>query len=157
MLGQTTPGVMRLRERLLEAASIGDTPVALRDRALFEVLYGAGARVEPLLADVPQRRTGADDDLRHRVEQALALAPVALPDLGLGALLEHDQDAPVQRDAGRVGDRGQHDRGLDAHAAGDIAAQATATAVLGEIPDWPVVAIVDGDGGLTASVRAVAA
>jgi integrase/recombinase XerD len=32
-------------ERLLEAASIGDTPVALRDRALFEVLYGAGARI----------------------------------------------------------------------------------------------------------------
>lgn len=32
-------------ERLLEAASVGDTPVALRDRALFEVLYGAGARI----------------------------------------------------------------------------------------------------------------
>jgi integrase/recombinase XerD len=32
-------------ERLLEAALIGDTPVALRDRALFEVLYGAGARI----------------------------------------------------------------------------------------------------------------
>jgi len=32
-------------ERLLEAASVGDTPVSLRDRALFEVLYGAGARI----------------------------------------------------------------------------------------------------------------
>jgi integrase/recombinase XerD len=32
-------------ERLLEAASLGDTPLALRDRALFEVLYGAGARI----------------------------------------------------------------------------------------------------------------
>jgi integrase/recombinase XerD len=32
-------------ERLLEAASLGDTPAALRDRALFEVLYGAGARI----------------------------------------------------------------------------------------------------------------
>lgn len=32
-------------ERLLEAASLGDTPVALRDRALLEVLYGAGARI----------------------------------------------------------------------------------------------------------------
>jgi integrase/recombinase XerD len=32
-------------ERLLEAASLGDTPVSLRDRALFEVLYGAGARI----------------------------------------------------------------------------------------------------------------
>ncbi len=31
--------------RLLEAASVGDTPVSLRDRALFEVLYGVGARI----------------------------------------------------------------------------------------------------------------
>lgn len=31
--------------RLLDAASVGDTPVALRDRALFEVLYGVGARI----------------------------------------------------------------------------------------------------------------
>ena len=32
-------------ERLLDAASVGDTPVSLRDRALFEVLYGVGARI----------------------------------------------------------------------------------------------------------------
>lgn len=32
-------------ERLLQAASVGDTPAALRDRALLEVLYGCGARV----------------------------------------------------------------------------------------------------------------
>lgn len=32
-------------ERVLHAASIGDTPAALRDRALLEVLYGCGARV----------------------------------------------------------------------------------------------------------------
>ncbi len=32
-------------ERLLEAASLGDTPTALRDRALLEVLYGTGARI----------------------------------------------------------------------------------------------------------------
>ncbi|MFC8503735.1 site-specific tyrosine recombinase XerD [Pedococcus sp. NPDC057267] len=32
-------------ERLLAAAGVGDTPVALRDRALLEVLYGAGARI----------------------------------------------------------------------------------------------------------------
>jgi integrase/recombinase XerD len=32
-------------ERLLVAASVGDTPAALRDRALLEVLYGAGARI----------------------------------------------------------------------------------------------------------------
>jgi integrase/recombinase XerD len=32
-------------ERLLAAASLGDTPASLRDRALLEVLYGAGARI----------------------------------------------------------------------------------------------------------------
>jgi integrase/recombinase XerD len=32
-------------ESLLSAASLGDTPAARRDRALLEVLYGAGARI----------------------------------------------------------------------------------------------------------------
>ena len=32
-------------ERLLSAASLGDTPAALRDRAMVEVLYGSGARI----------------------------------------------------------------------------------------------------------------
>ena len=32
-------------ERLLSAASAGDTPAAWRDRALLEVLYGVGARI----------------------------------------------------------------------------------------------------------------
>jgi integrase/recombinase XerD len=32
-------------ENLLAAASLGDTPGSLRDRALLEVLYGAGARI----------------------------------------------------------------------------------------------------------------
>lgn len=32
-------------ERLLSATSVGDTPASLRDRAMLEVLYGAGARI----------------------------------------------------------------------------------------------------------------
>jgi integrase/recombinase XerD len=32
-------------ERLLAAASMGDSPAALRDRAMLEVLYGGGARI----------------------------------------------------------------------------------------------------------------
>jgi integrase/recombinase XerD len=32
-------------ERLLSAASLGDPPAGLRDRAMVEVLYGAGARI----------------------------------------------------------------------------------------------------------------
>ena len=32
-------------ERLLEAASLGESPISLRDRALLEVLYGSGARI----------------------------------------------------------------------------------------------------------------
>jgi integrase/recombinase XerD len=32
-------------ERLLDAASVGDTPESLRDRALLEILYGVGARI----------------------------------------------------------------------------------------------------------------
>ena len=32
-------------ETLLSAASLGDTPAAMRDRAILEVLYGSGARI----------------------------------------------------------------------------------------------------------------
>ncbi|GAA1897049.1 site-specific tyrosine recombinase XerD [Lapillicoccus jejuensis] len=37
-------------ERLLTAASLGDTPAALRDRALLELLYGVGARIGEAVA-----------------------------------------------------------------------------------------------------------
>jgi integrase/recombinase XerD len=37
-------------ERLLAAAAVGDTPTALRDRALLEILYGCGARVGEAVA-----------------------------------------------------------------------------------------------------------
>ena len=74
-------------------------------------------------ADEAQPGVLADHELDDGVEQRLGVVgagQVLLPDLGLGALLEHDQHAPVQRDAGGVGDRGQHDRRLDAHAARDV-------------------------------------
>ncbi len=46
-------------ERLLAAASVGDTPASLRDRALLEVLYGAGARIsEAVGLDVDDLDTG---------------------------------------------------------------------------------------------------
>lgn len=46
-------------ERLLEAASVGDTPASLRDRALLEVLYGAGARIsEAIGLDIDDIDTG---------------------------------------------------------------------------------------------------
>jgi integrase/recombinase XerD len=59
------PKALPLRdvERLLQAASVGDTPAALRDRALLEVLYGCGARVsEALGLDVDDLELGRADD-----------------------------------------------------------------------------------------------
>lgn len=53
-------------ERLLEAASLGDTPASLRDRALLEVLYGTGARIsEAVGLDVDDVET-ADGVVRLR-------------------------------------------------------------------------------------------
>jgi integrase/recombinase XerD len=49
-------------ERLLEASGVGDTPLALRDRALLEVLYGTGARISEavgLFVDDLDRSAGA--------------------------------------------------------------------------------------------------
>ena len=49
--------------RLLQAASVGDAPAALRDRALLEVLYGCGARVgEAIALDVDDLELGRADD-----------------------------------------------------------------------------------------------
>ena len=36
-------------ERLLDAASLGEPPISLRDRALLEVLYGSGARISEVV------------------------------------------------------------------------------------------------------------
>ena len=51
-------------ERLLTAASIGDTPESLRDRALLEILYGTGARISEAVGldvdDVDLGRLTAD-------------------------------------------------------------------------------------------------
>lgn len=55
-------------ERLLDAASVGDTPASLRDRALLEVLYGSGARVSEAIGldiddiDLGPRGPGAGGD-----------------------------------------------------------------------------------------------
>nr|WP_229735071.1 site-specific tyrosine recombinase XerD [Ornithinimicrobium tianjinense] len=50
-------------ERLLQAASVGDTPAALRDRALLEVLYGCGARVSEAIAlDLDDLELGRAED-----------------------------------------------------------------------------------------------
>ncbi|MFN8076397.1 MAG: site-specific tyrosine recombinase XerD [Kineosporiaceae bacterium] len=48
-------------ERLLEAASAPDTPMAVRDRALLELLYGCGARIsEAVGLDVDDVLTGGE-------------------------------------------------------------------------------------------------
>lgn len=50
-------------ERLLQAASVGDTPAALRDRALLELLYGSGARVSEAIAlDLDDLELGRPDE-----------------------------------------------------------------------------------------------
>ncbi|MCI7306460.1 MAG: site-specific tyrosine recombinase XerD [Trueperella sp.] len=46
-IGQRLPKAITVEQMtaLIEAASVGDGPIALRDRALVEVLYGTGARI----------------------------------------------------------------------------------------------------------------
>jgi integrase/recombinase XerD len=67
-------------ERLLAAASVGDTPEALRDRALLEILYGTGARISEAVGldvddlDLPlalgAHRTDATTGAAHRADGA---------------------------------------------------------------------------------------
>jgi integrase/recombinase XerD len=53
-------------ERLLDAASVGDTPAALRDRALLELLYGTGARISEAVALDVDDVAGEDGVVRLR-------------------------------------------------------------------------------------------
>ncbi|TQK70904.1 integrase/recombinase XerD [Nocardioides sp. SLBN-35] len=58
-------------EAILEAAGAADTPLALRDRALLEILYGTGARIsEAVGLDV--------DDVSHLAEPDLDAADATL-------------------------------------------------------------------------------
>jgi integrase/recombinase XerD len=53
-------------ELLLDAASVGDTPASLRDRALLEVLYGTGARISEAVGLDVDDVTGEDAVVRLR-------------------------------------------------------------------------------------------
>jgi integrase/recombinase XerD len=66
-------------ERLLDAASVGDTPLALRDRALLEMLYGTGARISEavgLAVDDLDRAEGGGTVVLHGKGGKTRLAPV---------------------------------------------------------------------------------
>jgi len=71
-------------ERLLEAASAGDGPVPLRDRALLEVLYGTGSRISEAVGldvdDVDLDREGASVRLfgKGRKERVVPMGRYAL-------------------------------------------------------------------------------
>jgi integrase/recombinase XerD len=55
-------------ERLLDAAGAPGTPLALRDRALLEVLYGTGARIsEAVGLDVDDLELDSEDPVDHTV------------------------------------------------------------------------------------------
>jgi integrase/recombinase XerD len=67
-------------ENLLSAASQGDAPAALRDRAMLEVLYGAGARISEVvgldLDDIDFGEVNSDDrkdDSAHRGQGSVRL------------------------------------------------------------------------------------
>jgi len=70
-------------ERLLEAASLGDTAMSLRDRALFEVLYGVGARISEAVGldvddlDITDPGQGRARRSRHTLCGAVPRSPPA--------------------------------------------------------------------------------
>jgi integrase/recombinase XerD len=66
-------------ERLLAGASVGDTPLALRDRALLEVLYGTGARISEAVGldvDDLDRSEGAGSVVLHGKGGKMRIVPV---------------------------------------------------------------------------------
>ncbi|WP_114907571.1 site-specific tyrosine recombinase XerD [Ornithinimicrobium murale] len=71
-------------ERLLDAASVGDTPASLRDRALLEVLYGSGARVSEAIGldldDIDLGRDTARPDAAGQVTAVVGEDPGGPPE-----------------------------------------------------------------------------
>ena len=106
--GRAAAGELRLHPNLAArgAEAQGD-PLEVR----LATDLGALGREDPavvgelLLADVAEVRAVAEDELGDSVEEHLAVGGVALPDLGLGAVLEHDQRPPFDRLAGGAVDR----------------------------------------------------
>src|SRR3954447_13502905 len=120
-------GALALEDRVLEDLAVAraapeDDPGSLGIASDTGALgaEATGALVELLARDEAKVRVLAVEELADGREQARGGRGVLLPDLGLGALVEHDQDAPVQRGAGLVLDRVEHYRGLDLHTARDV-------------------------------------
>ena len=87
--------------RLLSAASVGDTPAALRDRAIVEVLYGSGARIgEAVGLDVD------DIDLGRKLRQG-SMGKGSQEDRSLGSTLGRPSRHPLYSSV--HGDQGQGD------------------------------------------------
>ena len=98
-------------------------------------------------ADVAQPRARPHDELGHGVEQAAEVGggrEVLLPDLGLGALLDHDQRAPVGAALGGSLDRARDHGPVGDHAGADVHEQPAGP--LGVVARGEGIALAGDDG-----------